>query len=90
MVISVWSGDGNDSLYQTLLGLGHLIQFLWVELDGRLLIAEFSRKDVTFRIAYICAPNHNPESDRFFTSYLDFVDISVPTTLCSDFNAVFD
>ena len=62
----------------------------WVELEGRYLMAEFNRRDSVFRIASVYAPNWNPERDEFFTSCLDFVDPSVPTILCGDFNAVFD
>ena len=35
----------------------------WVELEGRLLVAEFSRRDSLFRIASVYAPNRNPERD---------------------------
>jgi len=35
----------------------------WVELEGRFLITEFSRRDSVFRIASVCAPNRNPERD---------------------------
>ena len=61
-----------------------------VELEGRFLMAEFSRSDSAFRIASVYAPNRNPERDEFFTSCLDFADPSVPTILCGDFNAVFN
>ena len=62
----------------------------WVELEGRFLLTEFSRRDSVFRIASVYAPNRNPERDDFFTSCLDFADPSVPTVLYGDFNAVFD
>ena len=35
----------------------------WVELEGRFLITEFSRRDSVFRIASVYAPNRNPERD---------------------------
>ena len=62
----------------------------WVELEGRFLMAEFSRRDSVFRIASVYAPNRNPERDEFFTSCLDFADAFVPTILFGDFNADFD
>ena len=58
----------------------------WVELNEHLLIAAFCRRDITFRIACIYAPNRIPERDGFFISCLDFVDMSVPTILGGDFN----
>ena len=61
-----------------------------VELEGRFLMAESSRRDSVFRIASVYAPNRNPAHDKFFTSCLDFIDPSVPTILGGDFNAVFD
>ena len=62
----------------------------WVELEGRFLITEFSRRDSVLRIASVYAPNRNPERDKFFTLCLHFADPFVPTILCGDFNAVFD
>ena len=62
----------------------------WVELEGRFLMAEFSRRDSVVRIVSVYAPNWNPEHDEFFTSCLDLTDPSVPTILGGDFNAVFD
>ena len=59
----------------------------WVELEGRFLMAEFSRRDSVVSIASVYAPNWNPEHDEFFTSCLDFTDPSVPTILGGDFNA---
>ena len=61
-----------------------------VELEGRFLMAEFSRRYSVFSIASVYAPNRNPERDEFFTSCLDFADASVPTILCGDRNAVFN
>ena len=62
----------------------------WVELDGRFLMAEFSRKYYVFRLAFVYAPNRNFERYEFFTSCLEFTDPSVPSILGGDFNAVFD
>jgi len=62
----------------------------WIELEGRFLMAEFSRRYYVFRIASVYAPNRKPEHDEFFTSCLEFTDPSVPTILGGDFNAVFD
>ena len=58
----------------------------WVELNGHHLIAAFCRRDITFRIACIYAPNRNLERNGFFISCLDFVDMWVPTILGGDFN----
>ena len=58
----------------------------WVELEGRFLITEFSRRNSLSRIASIYAPNRNPERDDF-TSCLGVADPSVPMILCGGFNA---
>ena len=62
----------------------------WVDLEGRFLMAEFSRRDSAFRIPSVYAPTRNPKRDKFFTSCVYFADPSVPTILCGDFNVVFD
>ena len=62
----------------------------WTEQNSRFLMAEFSDRGMTYRITCICAPNRNPERDSFFASIANYVDLTVPTFLCGDFNAVFD
>ena len=51
-------------------------------------MTEFSRRYYVFRIAFVYAPNRNPERDEFFTSCLEFTDPSVPSILGGDVNAV--
>ena len=62
----------------------------WTEQNNRFLMAEFSDRGMTYRIACIYAPNRNPEQDSFFASIANYVDLTVLTFLCGDFNAVFD
>lgn len=62
----------------------------WTEQSGRFLMAEFSDRNFIYRIACIYAPNRNPERDSFLASIVNHVDLTVPTILCGDFNAVFD
>ena len=60
----------------------------WTEQNSRFLMAEFSDRGTFYRIACIYAPNRNPERDSFFASITSHVDLTVPTFLCGDFNAV--
>ena len=62
----------------------------WFDSDGRFVLAEFSFRGVTFRIASLYAPNRNPQRDEFFASCVPVVDPSVPTFVCGDLNAVFN
>ena len=62
----------------------------WVELGGRFAMAEFMDGNFLFRVVCIYAPNRNPERDSFLLSCSDFIDPSIPTLLCGDFNAVLD
>ena len=41
-------------------------------------------------MAYLYVPNRNPDRNDFFDFCADQIDLSVPTLLCGDFNAVFD
>ena len=58
--------------------------------DGRLLHCEFNFRDKSFRVVSLYAPNRNPARDSFFDLVASFVDPSVPTLICGDFNTVFD
>ena len=62
----------------------------WVELGGRFAMAEFMDGSFLFRVVCIFAPNRNPERDSFLLSCSDFIDPSITTLLCGDFNAVLD
>ena len=62
----------------------------WSDDDGRLLQCEFVLLGKTFRVASLYAPNRNPARDLFFDEVIPFVDPTIPTVLCGDFNTVFD
>jgi len=53
----------------------------WTEQNGRFLMAEFSNRGMTYRIARVSAPDSNPERDSFFASIANCVDLAVPTIL---------
>lgn len=57
--------------------------------SGRFVLAHFTKDDLTFGIVCLYASNRNPERNEFFSYCADQVDLSVPTFLCGDFNAVF-
>ena len=62
----------------------------WVDGDGRFLQCEFVFREKVLRVVSLYAPNGNPARDQFFDLGASFVDPSVPTLLCGDFNTVFD
>ena len=62
----------------------------WTDSDGRFVLAEFLRHDVTFRVACVYAPNWNPDRDAFFNFVSSQIDPLFATLVCGDFNAVFD
>ena len=57
---------------------------------GRFVSCEFRLQDKSFRVVSLYAPNRNPARDQFFEQASSWVDPSVPTVLCGDFNTVFD
>ena len=57
---------------------------------GRFVSCEFCLQDKSFRVVSLYAPNRNPARDEFFEQVSSWVDPSVPTILCGDFNTVFD
>ena len=57
---------------------------------GRFLLCEFSLRGVVFRVAWIYAPNNNPDRDAYLDEVSSHLDPSVPTLLAGDFNTVFD
>ena len=58
--------------------------------DGRFVSCEFCLQDKSFRVVSLYAPNRNPARDQFLEQVSTWVDPSVPTVLCGDFNTVFD
>ena len=58
--------------------------------DGHFVLAEFTFRDMVFRVACCYAPNRNPDRDTFLTRCADSIDASIPTLLCGDFNTVLD
>ena len=57
---------------------------------GRFVLADFQHRSVTFRVACLYAPNHNPDRDHFFVFCSSKIDPSIPTLVCGDFNTVPD
>ena len=57
---------------------------------GRFVSCEFRLQDKSFRVVSLYAPNRNPARDQFLEQVSSWVDPSVPTVLCGDFNTVFD
>ena len=89
--LSVSSPGSSHSCGSVILFRPHLIlNRSWVEFSGRFLMAEFSDRGLFYRVVCVYSPNRNPERDSFPASCVDLVDLSVPTVLCGDFNAVFD
>ena len=57
---------------------------------GRFICAEFSYNDISFHVVSLYAPNRNPDRDTFLQFVSERVDPGSPTTICGDFNTVFD
>ena len=62
----------------------------WPDDGGRFLLCEFLLRGKVFRVACVYAPNRNPARDDFLDEVGDWIDPSVPTVVCGDFNTVFD
>lgn len=62
----------------------------WIGDNSRFAHADFERRNVTFRVTCLYAPNRNPDRDDFFASCCSSIDPSVPTLICDDFNSVPD
>ncbi len=58
--------------------------------DGRFVLAHFKHNGLSFGVACVYAPNRNPERDVFYDFCASKIDLSVPTLIGGDFNAVFD
>ena len=58
--------------------------------QGRFVLAHFMKDHLTFKVVCLYAPNRNPDRNEFFIFCADQIDLSVPTLLCGDFNAVFN
>ena len=59
---------------------------------GRLIIASFGHDEVEspFQVLNVYGPNQKRPGEEFFASLPPFVDPTLPTILCGDFNAVVD
>ena len=57
---------------------------------SRFVLAHFKQNNIVFGVAYLYAPNWNPERIDFFVYCSDQIDPVVPTVICGDFNSVFD
>ena len=59
---------------------------------GRLIIVSFSHDEVesAFQVINVYGPNQKRPGEEFFASLPPFVDPTLPTILCGDFNAVVD
>ena len=58
--------------------------------SDRFLLCNFSFRDVPLKVAFVYAPNYDPERDIFFSNVASRVVPSVPIVLIGDFNTVFD
>ena len=58
--------------------------------EGRFLQVEVDIDGQKLRFVSLYAPNRNPARNTFFASVPDFVDLTYPTFVCGDFNAVLD
>ena len=76
------------SWFSKILWLCHSLSSLFVAC--RFVSCEFCLHDKSFRVISLYAPNHNPARDQFLEQISSWVDPSVPTVLCGDFNTVFD
>ena len=57
---------------------------------GRFVLCEFRFHGKLFRVVSLYAPNRNPARDQFLELVLSWVDPTIPTVVCGDFNTVFD
>ena len=58
--------------------------------NGRFAACDFLYRDKRFRVISLYAPNTNPQRDDFFAYVASMADLSVPSILCGDFNAIFN
>ena len=57
---------------------------------GRFVLCEFRFHGKLFRVVSLYAPYRNPARDQFLELVLSWVDPTIPTVVCGDFNTVFD
>ena len=57
---------------------------------GRFVMCKFCFHGKSFPVVSVYAPNSNPARDQFLEQVGFWVDLSIPTILCGDFNTVFD
>ena len=62
----------------------------WRDNVGRFLLREFSLRSKIFCVACVYALNRSPARDVFLDDAGDQIDLSIPTLLCGDCNAVVD
>ena len=58
--------------------------------NGRFVLCEFRFHSKLFRVVSLYAPNRNPARNQFFDLVPSWVDPTVPTVVCGDFNTVWD
>ena len=58
--------------------------------DGRFLQVEIAIEGNKLRFVSLYAPNKNPARNTFFANLPYFIDLAVPTFICSDFNAILN
>ena len=58
--------------------------------NGRFVLCEFRFHNKLFRVVSLYAPNRNPARDQFLDLVPSWVDPTVPTVVCGDFNTVWD
>ena len=62
----------------------------WSDNEGWLVLVEFKRHGISFRVASLYTPSRNPQRDDFLAAVSSSIDPSVPTLVCGDLNSVFD
>ncbi|WP_369124235.1 endonuclease/exonuclease/phosphatase family protein, partial [Streptococcus pyogenes] len=73
-----------------LVGSQHQVHQVWRDEEGRLTQVELSIGEHRFRVVSLYAPSRNPARNQFLRSVSDYLDLSIPTIICGDFNSVLD
>lgn len=58
--------------------------------DGRLQVVQFSHNSTVFQLVNLYGPNQRKSGTAFFSSIPPFLDMSLPSIVCGDFNTVVD
>ena len=64
------------------------LQNHWSDTKGRLVLAEFAIRELSFRVLCVYAPNRFIARNDFLEGCADVVDPGIPTFILADFNTV--